>query len=265
MTIWRYMDLPRLVWTLSTRRLWFAKAATFLDDPWEGFGKARCFELPDDAAKDDAPKVAKIETAGGTERLISVPEMRADLSRRSSEILEDARNTLYVNSWCLDSSESMAMWEIYGARGLGVALRSTVEQFQGAARPEIDSSHYTSGQVTYHDALESAPEVHFDFSNNIPFPGAGLRREVLKLGLQKRSCYRYEQEWRTVLYQDPRPDLGVGESFDLDQLISAVYVGPRAPEFIVEAVSSTMDKFLLRKPVEKSRLLASPRKQAPLL
>lgn len=263
MTIWRYMDLPRFVWMLSTGRLWFAKAATFHDDPWEGFGKATCFELPNDVARDDAPKVAWLETPLA-KRLISVPELRADLSKRSSEILENARDHLYVNSWWLDSSESIAMWEIYGARGFGVALRSTVEQFQGAARPEIDPSHYTSGQVTYHDALESAPEVNFDFSSDIPFPGAGLWREVLKVGLHKRSCFRYEQEWRGVLYQDFRPDIvGVGEVFDSDQLISAVYVGPRAPDFIVEAVSSTMDKFLLRKPVEKSRLLARPQKQAP--
>ena len=39
--IWRYMDLPRSVSLLSTGRLWFAKAATLRDDPWEGFGVDR--------------------------------------------------------------------------------------------------------------------------------------------------------------------------------------------------------------------------------
>ena len=37
--IWRYMDLARFVWTLSTGGLWFAKATTLRDDPWEAFGK----------------------------------------------------------------------------------------------------------------------------------------------------------------------------------------------------------------------------------
>jgi hypothetical protein len=249
------MDLPRFVSTLSTSRLWFAKAATFHDDRWEGFGKAARFE-----AADNAPKVVKHETADGNRRLISVTEMRADFSRRSADILENARDHLYVNSWCLDALESMAMWELYGSRGCGVALKSTVEQFQGAAKFEVDSSHYAFGKVTYHEDLESASEVRLDFSTNIPLPGAGLRGEVLKLGLHKRSCYSYESEWRAVLYQDPRPDIvGVGELFDLDQLVSAVYVGPRAERFIVEAVSSIMDRFLLRKPVEKSQLLSSPR------
>jgi hypothetical protein len=254
-TIWRYMDLPRFVWMLSTARLWFAKAASFKDDPWEGFGTATRF-----AVANDAPKVDKHETVDAKTRLISVPEMMADMSRRSADILENARGHLYINSWCLDPLESMAMWEIYGSRGLGVALQSTVEQFQRAAKFEIDSSHYAFGKVTYHDALESAAGIHFDFSTNIPLPGAGLRCEVLKLGLHKRSCYSYESEWRAVLYQDPRPDIaGVGEVFDLDQLISAVYVGPRAEGFIVEAVSSVMDRFVLRKPLKKSDLLGPPR------
>ena len=39
--IWRYTDLPRFVSLLSTGRLWFAKAATLRDDPWEGFGVDR--------------------------------------------------------------------------------------------------------------------------------------------------------------------------------------------------------------------------------
>ena len=43
--IWRYMDLPRFVSMLSTGRLWFAKAATLLDDPWEGFGVAKRLKL----------------------------------------------------------------------------------------------------------------------------------------------------------------------------------------------------------------------------
>jgi hypothetical protein len=35
--IWRYMDLPRFVSMLATKSLWFAKAAQFHDDPYEGY------------------------------------------------------------------------------------------------------------------------------------------------------------------------------------------------------------------------------------
>ena len=86
---------------------------------------------------------------------------------------------------------------------------------------------------------------------------------MLTLGLQKRSCYRHEDEWRAVIYQDFRPEVwGVQIPADLEQMISAVYVAPRAEEFFVEVMSSVMDKFDLRKPLVQSALLAPPlRKQ----
>lgn len=152
------------------------------------------------------------------------------------------------------------MWQIYGSLGFGVAVKSSVEQYQRAARFEVDLSYYAFGEVSYHQSLESAP-VHLDFSRgSIPLQGPSLRKEVLKLGFHKRSCYRYENEWRAVIYQEPRPEIaGVSEAFDLEQLISAVYVGPRAEEFVVDAVSSVLDKFLPRKPLRRSNLLGSPK------
>ena len=191
-----------------------------------------------------------------------LPQMMADLSRRSADILDNAREHLYVNCWCLDLSESMAMWQIYGSLGFGVALKSSVEQYKRAARFEVDQSHYIFGDATYHENIESAAEVQRDFTRKIPLEGSSLRREVLKLGLHKRSCYRYEHEWRAVMYQNKRPEIaGLSEAFDLGELISAVYVGPRAQDFHFEAVSATMDKFLLRTPLERSVLLGPPRRE----
>jgi hypothetical protein len=79
---------------------------------------------------------------------------------------------------------------------------------------------------------------------------------VLTLGLHKRSCYKHEDEWRAVLYQDLRPNVpGVQIPFDLEQLIDRVYVAPRAEDFFVEVVLAIMDKFDLKKPIERSALL----------
>lgn len=191
---------------------------------------------------DDSPKLAVREAPDGERTNISGPQMMAEISQMSARIVENAQDHLYVNSWCLDVSESMAMWQIYGSLGFGVALKSSVEQYQRAQRFEVDSSQYTFGAVTYHQNLESAPEIWRDFRGSVLAPGIGLWSEVLKLGLHKRSCYWYEHEWRAVMYQDHRPEiLGVHEVFDLDQLISEVYVGPRAEDFVVEVVSSVMD------------------------
>ena len=90
-------------------------------------------------------------------------------------------------------------------------------------------------------------------------PGIGVWERMLKLPFHKRSCFEYEREWRGALYQDPRPEIpGCNIEFDLDELINAVFVGPRAEEFFVEVVESVMDKYDLKHPVERSALLQPP-------
>ena len=61
-----------------------------------------------------------------------------------------------------------------------------------------------------------------------------------------------------VLYQDNREVAGCSIDFDLDELIDAVYVGPRAEQLVVDTVDCLMDKFELRKPLERSVLLSPP-------
>jgi hypothetical protein len=155
----------------------------------------------------------------------------------------------------------MAMWQIYGSSGCGVAVRSSVGQYQRAAKFGVPSSQLDFQKVTYHCDLESSAEIYRDFSRGpIPLPGPDLWREVLELGFHKRSCFDYENEWRAALYQDSRPGVaGIHVPFDLDNLINEVYIGPRAEEFLFEAVSSIMDKFRLQKPLTRSSLLSEPR------
>ena len=148
-TIWRYMDLPKFVAMLATSGLWFAKAATLRDDPYEGFCKAVCLETP---SSDDAPRCITEETTNGKNR-ISLQQMMSRISQSSAEYFQNARDHLYVNSWCLGESESMAMWQIYGAFGFGVAVKSSVGRFHRSAMFDVDSSHYDFGKVTYHVSL----------------------------------------------------------------------------------------------------------------
>ncbi len=247
------MDLPRFVSILSRGGLWFAKATTLRDDPWEGFGRAECLTAP--------PAGEWQEAADGRKtRTVSVRQAMAHFSQNSAEFVEHASEHLYVNSWCA-GPESMAMWQIYGALGSGVALKSSVERYVRAAKFNVDDSHYDFAEVTYHTSLETVPDLRLDFRGSIPMPGPSLRREILKLGCHKRECFRHEHEWRALLYQDARPEVaGIDVDFDLGELISEVFVGPRAEAFIVDAVESIMEKFQLRKPCKRSDLLSSPRK-----
>ena len=116
--------------------------------------------------------------------------------------MENAAEHLYINSWFAGTTESMALWEIYGSQGRGVALQSTTERYRKSAQFELPPEQYLFGRVTYHDDVEIAPELLQDFTQTISLPGSGLWPKVLDLALHKRSCYRHENEWRAVIYQD---------------------------------------------------------------
>jgi hypothetical protein len=247
--IWRYMDLAKFI-SLLSEGLWFTRAANFRDDPHEGFCNAVHREFPVDEYG-PGPLVRNGPTSITFERWI------AETSYHNAEVCRNARNHLYVNSWCL-ANESMAMWQFYGPLPYGVAVTSTVGQYQRSLK--IETSHeFLFGKVKYHDDLAASPEIKKDFRNGAIPLGSKCFEQVLTLGLQKRSCYKYEDEWRALLYQDPEPDkCGVQIPVGLEQMINVVYVAPRAERFFFHVISSVMAKFSLRKPLEPSALLASP-------
>jgi hypothetical protein len=250
--IWKYMDLPKFFATLYKRKLWFAKASTFHDDPWEGFGSAKCLK--------DSPEETWPTTPGETHE-VSWQSLMAHFSQRSAHQINNARSFLYINSWCW-GPESMAMWEIYGSHASGVALKSSVGQYKRAAKWGVESSYYDFAPVTYHPNLELVKDLQLDFRGATPVPGLGTRRTTLKLGRHKRECFQYEQEWRALLCQDEeREEAGIDVVFDLDDLISEICVGPRADVFLVETVKSIMDTFKLTKPCKRSDLLGPPRRE----
>jgi hypothetical protein len=257
--IWRYMDLTKFVAMLVSKTLWFAKTR-YLEDKYEGFAQAKAGEMP---VNDDFAKCITRTTGEGVTDAISLTQAMVDISRSSAACFENAEEHLYVNSWCA-GAESMAMWEIYGSNGCGIAVKSSVGQYRQSARFELREEQYAFGKVEYEDDPHSNPALSFDFSNG-PIPvGSGLWEKLLPVAFHKRTCFEYEREWRGALYQDFRPECyGCNINFDLGELISAVYVGPRAGRFFFDVVGSVMDKFELAKPLVSSTLLEpAPKKLA---
>ena len=241
---------------LASKSLWFSKAALFRDDPWEGFCNVKArFITPDEHGIGPLGPI----TPKGGKLTISPARMFGEISHLSASYLENARDYLYVNSWCL-AAESMAMWEIYGQLGCGIAIRSSIGQYSRAVNFSLPKEQFGFDKVHYHDVISMIAELQFDFTESIPLPGPNLWQIVLKTAFHKRSCFQYEQEWRGALYQDARPDnAGCNIGCDFGELINAVYVGPRSDRFFLDVVSSLMEKYDLRKPLEKSELLEPPR------
>jgi hypothetical protein len=107
------------------------------------------------------------------------------LRRNAAEVCGNAFECLYVNSWCL-AFESMAMWEIYGSRDYGLAVKSSVGQYRRASKFDLRADQYDFGKVEYHEDLGSSLEIQRDFRSGAIPVGSGVWQEVLGLGFNKR-------------------------------------------------------------------------------
>lgn len=257
--IWRYMDLSRFIAILSSRHLWFSKASAFRDDPWEGYCDVKMRQAPND---EYGPRPLSPQLTGGKPvDDMSWERLAFELSNIPAEHFRNTRDHIFVNSWCL-GEESMAMWEIYGSSGRGIAIKSSVGQYRAALQKvPVRPEEFESGKVQYHTDLTIVQELKKDLTSGpIPMPGPDLWAAIVKLAFYKRSCFKHESEWRAALYQNQQPPEcpGVILPFDLDRLITAVYIGPRSEPFLGTVVASLIEKYGPNKPLFQSALLSSP-------
>lgn len=87
----------------------------------------------------------------------------------------------YISCWHLGERESMAMWEIYAARGRGLAVRTTMSRLVQAL--SYDEGSVVGSTVSYVDKSETyIPEGNL-FSSFV----------------QKHDAYEYENEFRLMI------------------------------------------------------------------
>lgn len=235
-SVWRYVDLAKLLSLLQQRSLWFSRADQ-LGDPHEGsLGRVsatlrgqqyRSAEWGPSAAPDIV------------ERLISNgPALTQGFTRHT-----------FVNCWHMNESESVAMWQIYGGAGAPVAIRSTFKRLCSSLRGEVPT--YV-GEVRYVDPDVDAVPYGNSFA---PF-------------VHKRLAFSYERELRAVQARIPVTgeslDLnapspqGVAEPVDLNELILQIVVGPNQPSWYREVVEATVAAFAPQVPVVPSSLDTDP-------
>src|SRR5215203_3143565 len=114
--VWRYLDLPRFIWMLSTGALAFARVDT-LEDPFEGSIPSAVYD-----------------------RWI---DQHADLVETAQKGL---RKQAFVSCWHANNTESEAMWRLYCGSREGIALQTTYEKLDASLPAGV-----FLGQVTYLD------------------------------------------------------------------------------------------------------------------
>lgn len=228
--IYRYSTIERLLDLIITRELYFRRLVDY-EDSWEAFTPPPPPLNPDDS---------------WTKRL---PQAHLEPLKRAAE-------RLYVNCWCRGPKESMAMWDLYGAQGMGVCIKSTTARVRDTVLrvPVIYSRPYVAFHtdvVQYADTFGS-PEL-------LPGCAPHISTWTLPLAFQKRTCFEHEREWRVAHFRFEDETAGVRIRVDPDMLIREVIVGPRAEKAVAPMVQDVMTKYGLTAIVKKSTLLDPPR------
>jgi hypothetical protein len=230
--IWRYMDLAKFLSMLQDQALHFARV-DIMPDEFEG-------------------SISK-PTLDHQRKIFDMPgEAFERFSGQLSEANRLHRAYTYLSCWHMNEHESAAMWAIYqSGEPRGVAVRSTYRGLSGCI---TDQRSVYIGTVNY-----------IDFDTEIVPDGNGYYPYV-----HKRKSFEHEREIRAVCpgdrfrrHGDAVEELPIGSpvipiAVDLDGLVQAVYVSPKAPEWFAELVPSLLSRYGRNWPVHHSSLDADP-------
>jgi hypothetical protein len=216
------MNLPKLVSVLATSELYLSSLASFAEDPWEGKYPPVVRQKLIDYYESEARKRGVAVNPN-----LSVPDWGSGIMRTST----------YVNCWCMQDHELVAMWRIYGGTS-GVALRTQYSLLREALPPSvfIGTVHYIN------PATDQFPTENY-----------------LHLVMHKRHFFSYEKECRVVKWEGEKvfekPDEGQRLSFDLKKGIQRVVVSPLAPAWYKDCVTAVVERFAAWLPVATSEMI----------
>lgn len=238
LTIWRYIDLPRLVAMLDQRALFFARLDT-QTDRFEGSFPAR--------AEDDSV-LSAIGLSTDNRQAI-----RQHLSAHH-KALSYFRPRALINCWHISEHESMAMWEVYALSGSGIAIRSTPRRLEASLdTPYVDDAK-TMGKPRGPDAPLFIGAVRYlDYEKDVFVPATSLDYITCK-----RKSYEHERELRAVVLSTTPVETGQNVECDIGVLTAEIRVSPLASHWFTAAVQSVVTRYGLDQTVTQSDLTRDP-------
>jgi hypothetical protein len=223
-TIWRYMDFTKFVSLLDKKALYFTRSDKF-DDKFEG-------AIPKPTVKAREFEVLGLET-----------HLAEEVLKVMSQGSRKVREWIFVNCWHINSIESAAMWEQYGQKNKGIAIRSTFAKLRDSlSSPDYDMQ---IGMVNY-----------IDYDRDI-IPDGNVFHAIFC----KRRSFKHEHELRAALLKPSETsDLqtGLNISCNLGILIAEIFVSPESPNWYQELVNSILQKYGLDREAKRSNLDEDP-------
>ena len=243
--IWRYLNFVKLMDLLERRLLWFARVDTF-EDPLEG-----------------------THTDAEVEYLKALPPPPSPvkgftLEKQYVGITQMFRETMFVNCWRAATTESMAMWDIYGKGSGVVAIKSTVGRLKEMLNTY--SRKVFIGLVKYVEWNEAAWNLN-----------------ALAMVMRKDRSYEHEQELRAVLWglsiEGDSPiasysfssegkylfhgPSGIEIPCDPEKLVVEIMIGPREQEMFQKVLDPVLRRYGLSVAVTASDRLKARHPRPP--
>ncbi|WP_233079052.1 DUF2971 domain-containing protein [Rheinheimera soli] len=263
----RYMDFTKLVSLLDSSSLFFTRLSCFEDhlegslthhhilletkvvDRWYHFAN---YTLPHSfVAKKESQRTETPIIKDPPEHFINTvfgdfPVKQTD----ARDLFKRHREWLDVSCWHAGSSESMAMWKIYGGSVDAVCVISSTDSL---ARSICADPKY---QLFLTD-------VHYIAHEEDSFQSS----DPLAPYFHKHHFYSFEKEVRLISY-DPRDNVfgdrpecerGTIHKVNLHELITKVVVAPQAPGWFFDLVCTLVkDKYGLKVDVTRSKMNQPP-------
>ena len=253
-TLWRYMDLAKLLALVGNRSLFFP-ALDKLGDRFEGRWSNRTLEMIrnwDELWTRERGDHIMVEDKRNDQRL-EFPKLDPNWSvaetirHWNGAIRADtASASTFVSCWYEETEESEAMWKLFAGQQYGVAVRTTAARLVGSFTERLPDYFGRVSYIAYDNCLMPITELPPVFFKRRAFMHEREVRAVVAPG------HRVEQA------QEENPPLGVEHPIDPARLIQAIVVSPYSPGWLRDIVQSILEKYGIDATVEKSVLERRP-------
>ena len=165
-----------------------------------------------------------------------------DLRSKTQQAIENLNKQCFASCWHLSTSESLAMWKVYGIHNFSVALVSNVGRVMsiGDIYCKNEPVSCVMGEVIYDNYIEEGKANTKAIGCTITDTKPSLPESVLTL-FMKANAYSYEREWRFIIHKANAEEKALAVSVgNLEEFIDAIYVSPEAPDWMVSCIQNLL-------------------------
>ena len=239
--IWHYFSLPKFLKFIQSKEMWFARPSTF-PDPFESKTNkttrahqvqvvmrqivdeynVATFENESEFVALSYSWASKLkQNENGTiceTKFATFDQVPIGLRSLAENRLDSINNSLLLNCWHANDSESDAMWGLYSDWVYGIAIMSTPNRIRQAFSENNVTLYVTP--IEYHD-LHTSDKV-FD---SLPVA-------------YKHKAFEHEKEYRIYLSGYPLPieNNGVSLSVKAETLIEKIVLSPGCPPWFRDTI-----------------------------